>query len=182
MGVYENIFFPFLNGGCCKRSSDNRFMGGLYTEIVINNYGYKKILPCECKRHTASCVASACCASGGTPSSHGGGVPPSRPGQDGGYPRYPPPSRPGLGTPNHPDLAGLSPTIQTWLGYPPTSRPGSGTPTIQTWLGYPQPSRPGWGTPYHPDLAGVPIPHNPDLAVVPPTIQTWLGYLHTIQM
>ena len=46
-------------------------------------------------------------ALGGTPT-------PSRPGWG-----YPPPSRPGWGTPHHPDLAGVPPTIQTWLGYPP---------------------------------------------------------------
>ena len=78
-----------------------------------------------------------------------------------GYPRYPPPSRPGWGTPppsrpgrgtpHYPDLA---------EGYSPPSRPGWGTPhlqdlagippTIQTWLRYPLPSTPGWGTPLPP--------------------------------
>ena len=118
---------------------------------------------------------------GGTPSSHDGE----------GYSEYPPPSRPGWGTPHHPDLARVPP-IQTWLGYLPNhpdlvwvpplpSRPGWGTPPL---------SRAGWGTPPYPDLAGVP-PNHPDLVGVPappptsrpgrgtphpPTIQTWLGY------
>ena len=97
---------------------------------------------------------------GGTPSSHDGGYPSSHDGEypsshDGvGYPiqsrwgvphpvirGYPPPSRPGWGTPpttqtwpgyllHHLDLAGVPPTtIQTWSGYPPApSRPGQGTP------------------------------------------------------
>ena len=95
---------------------------------------------------------------GGTPSSHGGGVPHPVQTWPGGIPGTPP-SRPGWATPHHQDLARVSPlhqdlagvplTIKTWLGYPP--------PTIQTWLGYPTPSRPDWGS--------------------PPTIQTWLGYL-----
>ena len=94
----------------------------------------------------------------------------------------PPTSRPGWGEgvpPHHPDLAGVPPTIQTWLGYPPhhqdlagvpqppPSRPGLGTPS--------PPSRPGWDTPppHHPDLTGVPPPH-PDLAgVPPPLVKVW---------
>ena len=57
---------------------------------------------------------------GGTPSSHGRG-----------YPRYPPPSRPGIGyppppfrprigyLPHHPDLGWGTPHHQTWDGVPP---------------------------------------------------------------
>ena len=77
----------------------------------------KRVILRERKRHTARRVASARYAGwgGGTPSSHGGGgVTPSSHG--GGYLGYPPPSRPGWGTP----------TIQTWLGY---------SPTPQTWDG-----------------------------------------------
>ena len=65
----------------------------------------------------------------------------------GGYPGYPPPSRPDWGTPL-------------------PSRPGLGTPPHhQDLAGVPPPSRPGWGTLHHPDQTRVP----------PPTIQTWLG-------
>ena len=104
---------------------------------------------------------------GCTPSSHSGGYPSQ---SWWVVPWVPPPSRPGQGVPwvssHHPDLA---------RGYLPPSGPGLGTPQhpdlarlppIQTWLGYPLPSRPDWGSPHHPDLAGVP-PH-PDLAGVPP--------------
>ena len=94
----------------------------------------------------------------------------------GGVPRVPPsPSRPGRGgtpgTPHHPDLAGVPPTIQTWLGYPPPpSRPVWGTPhprlgmgyppTTQTWLGYspPPPSRPICGYPPPPPRHGMEYP------------------------
>ena len=94
---------------------------------------------------------------GGTPSSHGGG-----------YPGYPPPSRPGQERLEYP---GYLPTIKTLM---------RGTwvpPTIKTWLGYPPPSRPDWGTslslgpgqgtPHHQDLARV-LPHHQDLARVLP--------------
>ena len=37
MGVYE--IFLFLDGVGSLRSSDDRFMGEFYTEIVFNNYG-----------------------------------------------------------------------------------------------------------------------------------------------
>ena len=64
----------------------------------------------------------------------------------GGTPGTIPPSRPGWGTPHHPDL--------TEVPSPP--------------------STPGWGTPpHHPDMARVP-PH-PDLARVTPPPQTWDG-------
>ena len=122
----------------------------------------------------------------------------------GGYPGYPPPSRPGQGTPlgwgtpHHQDLArvpppwdGVPPTIKTWPGYP---HPGMGYPpdlgwgtphplTIKTWLGYPPhpgmgyppPSRLGQGSPPTPHpRPGMGYP--PDLGWVPPTIKTWLGY------
>ena len=114
---------------------------------------------------------------GGTPSSHGRGVP--HPVIVGGYPGTPhhldlawvpchhpdlagvppPPSRPGWGTPpHHPDLARVPPH------HPDLAR----VPPIKTWLGY--------TPPHHPDLAGV-SPHHPHLAgVPPPTIQTWPGY------
>ena len=111
----------------------------------------KKVLLRERKRHTARRVANALSVGwgwgwGGTPSSHDGGeVPyPVMVGKVphpvmvvGGYPRVPPPSRPGQGryTPHHPDLAG---------GYPPT---------IQTWSGE--------GYPHHPDLAWGVTPGTP---------------------
>ena len=107
---------------------------------------------------------------GGTPSSHGGGYPIQswwgvpHPVMVGGYPGYPPPSRPGPGgTPNHPDLAqGVPPTIQTQPGGTPSSH-GGGYP-IKSWWGVPHPVMVGGtlGTPHHPDLA----------QGVPPTIQT----------
>ena len=69
-----------------------------------------------------------------------------------GYPRYPPPSRPGWGYP-----------IQSWWGYP----------------GYPSPSRPGWEVPQVPPSPtiqtwnGVHPPQTWDM--VPPATETWDG-------
>ena len=120
----------------------------------------KKVLLRERKRHTARSVASARYAgAGGTPSSHGAGVPHSVM-VGGGYP------------------------IQSWwrdtTGTPLPSRPGRGTPppTIKTWLRYPLPSKPGWGTPLPPSRLGWGTPPTIQtcLGYPPPTIQTWLGY------
>ena len=67
------------------------------------------------------------------------------------------PSRPGQGTPHHPDLAGVPPPSRPGWHNPLPSRPGWGTPQpSRPGQGTPPPSRPGWGT--------------------PPTIQTWMGY------
>ena len=57
----------------------------------------------------------------------GWGVP--QPGLDGGgYPRYPLPSRPGRGTPNHPDLGWNTPPPDLRWGTPPPPRPAMGYP------------------------------------------------------
>ena len=139
----------------------------------------KKVLLHKRKRHTACRVASACYAGqrgvphpvmvGGTPSSHGHSD------LARGVPWVPP---------HHIDLAGVHPTIQTWLGYPPPpSRPGRGVPQVpphhSDLAGVPPPSRPGWGThplsrpgcSTHPPSRpgqGSPPPHHQDLARVPP--------------
>ena len=106
---------------------------------------------------------------GGTPSSHGGGVPhpvmvgqgtPSRPGQGVPHPVMMgiTPHHPdlGWGSPHHPDLGWVPPTIQTWDGVPHHH------PDL------------GWGTPHHPDL-GWGTPHYSDLGWGTPIIQTWDG-------
>ena len=61
---------------------------------------------------------------------------------------YPPPSRPGWGTPHHQDLAGAPPpTIKTWLGYPQDL--AGVPPHPRPEMGYPPLPRPEMGyTPY----------------------------------
>ena len=127
-------------------------------------YFNKKVLLRERKRHTARHVASARYVGGGvTPSSHGG---------------YPPPSRPGQGTPHHPDLARVTPHHPDLARIPPPSRPGWGTPHPRPGMGYPS---------HHQDLIGVPptiknwpgySPNHPDLAGVPPTPDLGWGIPH----
>ena len=106
---------------------------------------------------------------GGTPSSHGEGLPHSvmvggipHPVMVGeGYPGYPPPSRPGRGAPWVP------PTIKTWDGVPPTIQTWDGVPpAIQTWDGVPSTIKPGMGTP---------LPSRPGMGY-PPTIRPGMGY------
>ena len=72
----------------------------------------------------------------------------------GGYPRYPPPSRPGWHTP-HQDLARVPPPSRPGWGTPPPSRPGwvpppqtwDGVPPTQNWDGVPPYLDLRWGTP-----------------------------------
>ena len=127
----------------------------------------KKVLLRERKRHTARRVVSARYAGGvphpvmvgGTPFSHGGGYPIQS--WWGGYPGYPPPSRPGMGYPHHPDHH------QTWDGVPPHhSDLGWVPPTIQTWDGVP-PTIQTWD--------GVTPPPSRSEMGYPPTIHTWDG-------
>ena len=136
----------------------------------------KKVLLCECKRHTTCHVASACYAVGGYPIQSwwgvphpimvGGGypiqswwgvlkVPPTHPDLARGYPRYPPPHHPdlGWGTHHHPDLR---------LGTPPPSKPGMGYPPHhQTWDGVPLTIRPGMRYPPPPPDQGWSTPPSP---------------------
>ena len=80
---------------------------------------------------------------GGTPGTpyhpeHAGGVPqvpPTIQTWSEGYPGYPPPSRPGQGTPHHQDLNRVPPTIQTWLGYPHHHQDlaGIAPPPVKVW-------------------------------------------------
>ena len=93
------------------------------------------------------CSKCSLCWWGGTPSSHGRGVP--HPVMVGGTP-----SSHGGGT------QGTRQTPDLGWGTPPTIRPGMGYPTIQTWDGVPPhqtwngvtlpPSRPGMGYPPQP--------------------------------
>ena len=119
----------------------------------------KKVLLRDRKRHTARRVASAPYASdgGGTLSSHGWGVPHPVMGVPhpvivggGGYPIQ---SLGGIPH-HHPDLA------RGYPRYPPPSRPGMGYPSSDLGWGTPLPSRPGMGyPPHHPDLGwGTPPP------------------------
>ena len=152
--MYVDLGFPSLSHKKPKKTlrKNPRFPRNPSTCEQNKN---KKVLLRERKRHTARCVASTRYAALSNPDLVIGGGTPFRPG--GGYPGYPPPSRPGRGVP-HPDLV---------RGYP-----------IQTWSGEgvlrvaPTPSRPGQG-----DTSGIPLPSRPDWGVprVSPTIQTWSG-------
>ena len=93
-----------------KLESINKHRYELCTCIEINTYANKKVLLCECKRHTACCIASTCYAVlVGVPPILGSDL-------DGGYP-CPPPPPPTMGS----DLG---------RGYPPTPclDLGRGTP------------------------------------------------------
>ena len=140
-------------------SPDERGGGGC-THPVLDWGGY-----------TICCVASACYAGGGGGIypiqswwgvSHPVMAPPTIQTWPGGYPRYPPPYRPGQGgtpgTPHHPDLGWGTPPPPSDLGWG-TPHPDLewGTPTIQTWDGV---------VPHHQTWDGLPPP---------PTIQTWDG-------
>ena len=128
---------------------------------------------------------------GGTPSSHGRGLP-----------RVPPPSRLGRGYPGYPlDLRlGTLPPSQVWgvlllkwnwrgtpvmvVGGTPSSQVGGYS--IQSWWwvphpvmvggypGYPLPSRPGWGVPWVPPNLGWCTLNTKTWNGVPP-VQTWDG-------
>ena len=104
----------------------------------------------------------------------GEGLPPTIQTWSRGYPRYPPPFRPGQG------VSQVPPTIQKWLGVPQVP------PTIQTWwrgtLCTPYPDL-GWVPPTpHPHVGqgtfpsqtwdGVPPMHRPGMGY-PPYSQTW---------
>ena len=82
---------------------------------------------------------------------------------------------PGHGGVSHPVMVGGFP-IQSWWGVPwvPPSRPGWGvSPTIQTWLGYPPHPDLAWGYPIQSWWVGVPH-HHSDLAGPPlPQIKVW---------
>ena len=143
--------------GCHSRKFRMR-ADGLNPDVFVIDT--EKVLLRERKRHTARRVASACYAA----LSHGWGVPPTiQTWSEGGTLSTPPPSRPGMGSPHHPDLG--------WGGTPDT-------PPHHLDLGWctPPPSRPGQG--------GYPPPSKPEMGY-PPTIQTWSGeylrYTPTIQ-
>ena len=126
---------------------------------------YKKVVLLERKRHTARRIASARYAGGGTPCSHGGGVP--HPVMVGGIPS----SHGGGGVP-HPVMVGGTSSSHGGGGLPHTVMVGEYP--IQTWPGG------TLGTTHHPDLAGGTLgtPHHSDLArgtLGTPTIHTWDG-------
>ena len=116
----------------------------------------KKVLLCECKRHTAHCIASTCCAALSNPDLVMGGYPVPGPGEPcprskGGTPSQvwggtpsPPSSRPGQG-----GIHG-TPSTWTWDGVPPYLDLGWGTPLPGPGMGYPPYLDLRWGTPSPP--------------------------------
>ena len=117
----------------------------------------KKVLLCECKRHTTHRIASTSCVAlsrGGT-WSQVWGVPHPDLVRGGGYSGFPSYLDLGRGTPTW-TWDGVPPLHRPWMGYPPPGHgrgyhplpgPGMWYPPTWTWNGVPPYLDLRWGTP-----------------------------------